>query len=82
MLTNKDINKLTSLLSTKEDTHEIVFRITKLEETVRELMNAINKLVRVIGDLNIEYVAIKSQLDRHEKWIRELAKKSSLNLKN
>jgi hypothetical protein len=37
---------------------------------------------KAIDDLKMEYAAVKLQLDRHDRWIRELAEKVGVELKD
>lgn len=60
---------------------EVRAEIAELRETVRELSVSVDKLVGVIEALRQEYFAIKVQLDRHERWIQELAKKAGVAFK-
>ena len=60
---------------------EVRSEIATLRETVQALSVSVDKLVKVITDLREEYAAIKVQLDRHERWIQELAKKSGVALR-
>jgi len=80
MLTTKDIKLLTSVLATKEDVRELKTEVSELSGTMRELATSVEKLAGVVDDLHQEYAAIKTQLDRHERWIKELAKKSGTHL--
>ncbi|OHA15246.1 MAG: hypothetical protein A3H57_02485 [Candidatus Taylorbacteria bacterium RIFCSPLOWO2_02_FULL_43_11] len=81
MLTDKDIDKLTSVLATKNDLKELVEDVSSLKEVVQGLTTAVDGLAKVIDDLRIEYSAIKMQLSRHEEWIKEIAKKTGVKLK-
>jgi len=81
MLTTKDIKLLTSVLATKEDVREIKTDVKDLRDTIEKLVTAMDKLAGAIDDLRLEYAAIKTQLDRHERWIQEIAKKTGVNLK-
>ena len=81
MLTTKDIKLLTSVFATKADIQLMQTEIKELRETTHDLVTAVDKLAKVIDDLRMEYVAIKTQLDRHERWIQEIAKKAGVHLK-
>jgi len=93
MLDDKDIQKLKETLATKEDLAKIVtleefdrFKteikqdINGLRETVQSLAVSVDKLVKSINDLKTEYVAIKNQVSRHEKWMHQLAEKLGIKL--
>ncbi len=80
MLTNTDIKKLASILATKENILSLQEDVNGLRETVQGLTTAVDKLVGAIDDLRVEYVAIKTELNRHEKWIKMIAKKAGVSL--
>ena len=76
MLTDKDIKKLSSVFATKAEV------VTKSEfaEFKSELFTILDGIAKSIEDLKIEYVAIKVQLDRHDRWIKEIADKTGVKL--
>jgi len=87
MLTDKDIAKLTSVLATKQEVIEIKTELAEvrkdidgLRETVQGLLSAVDKLVQAIHELRTEYSAMGLQLNRHEKWIKEIAGKVGVKL--
>ncbi len=81
MLTDQDINKLTSILATKSDILELKQDVAGLRESLQGMIVATDNLAKVISDLRLEYVAITHQLNRHEEWIRKIAKKAGVSLK-
>ncbi|MBI2474319.1 MAG: hypothetical protein HYV68_01330 [Candidatus Taylorbacteria bacterium] len=81
MLTDKDVEKLALVLATKKDLEDLKGETSSLKEVVQGLATAVDGLAKVIDDLRIEYSAIKIQLNRHEEWIREIAKKAGVKLK-
>jgi hypothetical protein len=80
MLNDKDINKLTSVLASKKDVEEIRGDLGDLKELVQGLIVASDSIAKSIGDLTLEYVAIKHQINRHEEWIKQIAEKVGLKL--
>ena len=66
MLTTEDIQKLTSILATKEDIKEIKNDVGDLRESLQGMIVATDNLTKVITDLHMEYTAITYQLKRHE----------------
>jgi len=80
MLTDQDINKLTSVLASKKDVEEIKDDLAGLKELVQGLIVASDSIVKSIKDLSLEYAAISSQLSRHDRWIKEIAEKVGLKL--
>lgn len=81
MLTDQDIRKLTSVLATKSDVLELKKDVEGLRESIQGLLVAVDNLAKVISDLHLEYVAITHQLNRHEEWIKQIAKKAGISLK-
>ena len=80
MLTDKDINKIIAVVATKQDVRELGERIGKLENTLQGIVTGLYRLATAIEDLGIEYAAITSQLNRHEQWIRQIAKRAKVTL--
>lgn len=80
MLTDKDIEKLMSVLATKKDVRGIQEDVYSFRETVQNLTVAVDKLATVIDTLRIEYGAIKVELERHERWTKQVAKKAKVSL--
>lgn len=80
MLTNKDIQKLMEVLATKEDVKELKQDVNGLREMVQTLVISVDKLVKAVSDLKTEYVAITSKVNRHEKWIQQIAEKLEIKL--
>lgn len=64
----------------QEDVRVVKTELTDLKETVHELVTAIDKLAKVVDDLCIEYAAVVMKVDRHEKWIQQLAAKLGMKL--
>ena len=93
MLTNEDIQKLKEVLATKEDLAKIVtleefdqFKgemkqdLDNLRESIQALTVSVDKLVKAVADMHQEYVVITGRVDRHEKWIQQIAEKLDLKL--
>jgi len=40
----------------------------------------VDKLAKSVEDLHQEYIAITAKVDRHEKWIKQLADKLGIKL--
>lgn len=80
MLTTQDIQKLTSLLATKDDVREIREDVSGLRESLQGMIVATDNLTKTITDLRMEYAAITFQLKRHEDWIKQIATKAGINL--
>lgn len=54
--------------------------VEHIRHTVDSLVTTFDKMAKNIEDLRYEYIAIKLQLDRHEKWIKEIAAKTGVVL--
>ncbi len=80
MLTDQDITKLTAVLATKQDVQDLKEELVGLKETVQALSIAVDKLIKAIDDLRQEYIAITSQVNRHEKWLQQIADKVGIKL--
>lgn len=79
--TREEVRGLTiEIVVVKEDVRELKATIAQLQETVHELITSIDKLAKAVDDLRIEYSAMAIQLNRHEKWIQQLAQKLSIKL--
>ena len=80
MLNDEDINKLTSILVTKQDIKEVKSEMDDLKELVQGLIVSTDNIAKSIGNLSVEYSAISTQLSRHELWIKQIAEKVGLKL--
>lgn len=80
MLNDQDINKLTSVLASKKDVEEIKSDLRDLKELVQGIIISNDSIAKSIGDLTLEYAAIKHQINRHEEWIKQIAEKVGLKL--
>lgn len=82
----EDLNNLASKLVTLEEfdlfKNDIKEEFTSLRQSIQDLTNSIDKLVKAVSDLKTEYIVITSQLDRHEKWIQLLAEKLGVKLEH
>jgi hypothetical protein len=80
MLNDEDINKLTTVLSSKKDVEDIKGDLGDLKELVQGLIVSSDSIVKSMTELKLEYAAISTQLSRHERWIKEIAEKVGLKL--
>jgi uncharacterized coiled-coil DUF342 family protein len=80
MLTDEDIKKIIEVVATKEDIRELKEDISGLRESVQALTISIDKLAKVVEDLHHEFIAITAKVDRHEKWIQQIAQKLGIKL--
>ncbi len=80
MLTDKDIDRLLAVVATKQDVARLEERTERIEDILSQVLTALDRLAKSIDDLTLEYAAVKTQLSRHEKWIRQIAKKAGVTL--
>ncbi|MBI4086559.1 hypothetical protein HY416_01100 [Candidatus Kaiserbacteria bacterium] len=55
-------------------------KVENIETATKAILTAVDKISKSVDDLRHEYIAIKLQLDRHEKWIKEIAEKTGVAL--
>lgn len=81
MLTNKDIDKLVGVFATRDEVRVIVREeIAEMQKSVRDLVTGIDKLIKSFDELSREYAAMSEQLTRHERWIKQIARKAGVVL--
>jgi hypothetical protein len=88
MITDKDIEKIADkvidkqlgIFATKKDLQELREEVHEIRETMQALLTAVDRLVKPLEDLRVEYAAVAMNLDRHEKWIKQLAQKMGVTL--
>ena len=80
MLTDEDIAKIAGIVATKEDVEELKENVAGLRESVQALTISVDRLVKSVDDLRKEYVAVTAKVDRHEKWIQQIAEKLGVKL--
>ena len=82
MLTEQDIERIIGVVATKEEVAEIRDDVKAIRELTGQVLTGLDGIAKAIDDLKMEYAAVKLQLDRHDRWIRELAEKVGLSLKD
>ena len=81
MLTDKDIQRMMQVFPTTDKVRSIVQEeLVEVKDNQLRTLNALDRLATAFEKLNIEYAAISEQLSRHERWIREIAKKAKVSL--
>jgi predicted nucleic acid-binding Zn-ribbon protein len=75
-----DLQQDMSLLATKQEVRLLGEKVDSMRETLDSLLTAIDGLTKAISNLQIEYAAITSQLNRHERWIQQIAQKAKIKL--
>jgi len=80
-VTKEDFTKLVTLDEFDKFKKEVKEEFAGLRETIQALVISVDKLVKAVENLRQEYVAITSKIDRHEKWIQQIAEKVGIELK-
>lgn len=81
MLTEQDITRMQSVFATKADLSDMKEAVLEAVGEMRnDILTNFDGMTTLITDLKMEYVAIKMQLDRHDRWIKALAEKAGLML--
>jgi archaellum component FlaC len=73
-------NRMLDVFATKDEMHDVKEGLGALEQNVQNLTISIDRLAKAVDDLRIEYSAIAMQMNRHEKWIQQLAQKLDFKL--
>jgi len=79
MLTNNDIRKLIEVFATKEDLKEAVEDLSTKKD-VNDLLNAVDTYAKKADTYFQEMVTLAHKVDRHEKWIQQIAEKLGVKL--
>ena len=75
-----EMNRGFDLMASKKDIEDIKSDLGDLKELVQGIIVSNDSIAKSIGDLTLEYVAIKHQINRHEEWIKQIAEKVGLKL--
>lgn len=92
MLTDQDIQKIVEanketfatkqdIIGIKEDIKDIKNDTSGLRESVQSLILSVDKFVKATEDLNQEAASATLKMERHEKWIQQIAEKIGVQLK-
>ena len=80
MLEERDIERLAQVLVTRIELHETVENLATKED-INRLLNAIDAYAHKADTFFQEMVMLSHKVDRHEKWILQLAEKLGVTLK-
>ena len=80
MLSDQDIDKLTSVFMTKNDFQELKEEVSAVKEIVQGHSVILDGLAKSFERLDHEYVSMKNQVNRHEKWHHQTAEKVGIKL--
>lgn len=73
-------DKAFEVFVTKDEWRDLKNEVQSLRESIQALTGAVDQLTAIIRNLRMEYSAVLSQMDRHEKWIRQIAEKVGVKL--
>ena len=79
MLTDEDVQKLIGAFATKEDLKEAVSNLSTKED-FNNLLTAVDAYAKKADTFFQEMVALAHKVDRHEKWIQQIAEKLGVKL--
>ena len=79
MLTNEDIQKLIEVFATKEDLKEATQNLSTKED-FNNLMTTVDSYAKKADAYFQEMVMLSHKVDRHEKWIQQIADKLGVKL--
>lgn len=77
---DKKLDRVIDALVTKPDNSRIDELEKRIDDRFEQVLTAIDSLAKAIHELTVEYAAVKTQLARHEEWIKILAKKNGIKL--
>jgi len=84
LATKKEMDNLSVKLLPREEFEnfrvELKEDIDGLREMVQALVISVDKLVGAVGTLSQEYTMVTNKVDRHEKWLLQIAEKLGIKL--
>ncbi len=79
MLSDEDIQKLIEVFATKEDLKEVVKNLSTKND-FNNLLSAVDAYAKKADTYFQEMVMLAHKVDRHEKWLQQIANKLGLEL--
>ena len=79
MLDDKDVQKLIEVFATRDEMKEMVAGLVTKEQFLN-LQSAVDSYAKRADAYFQEMVALSHKVDRHEKWIQQLAEKLGVKL--
>ncbi len=79
MLDEKDIQKMIEVFATKEDLERFVKK-EEFREAIASLHAAIDAYAKKVDAYAQEMIMLAHQVDRHEKWLHQIAEKLGIKL--
>jgi len=81
LATQNSVDSISALvISNKQEINELKKDVDALRESIQALTVSVDSLVKAVGDLKTEYVMVKNQVNRHEKWLHLVAEKLGIKL--
>ena len=81
MLTDDDIQKLISIFATKDEISSMLENKADKED-IRNLVSAVDSYAKRAETIFQELVMLSHRVNRHEKWLRQIAEKVGVNLED
>jgi hypothetical protein len=79
MLDDKDVKKLIDVFATREEMKEMISNLVTKEE-FSNLQTAVDNYAKKADTFFQEMVMLAHKVDRHEKWIQQIAAKLGIKL--
>ncbi|RLG46051.1 MAG: hypothetical protein DRN92_05975 [Thermoproteota archaeon] len=79
MLTDEDIKKLIEVFVTKDDLKEAVKNLSTKDD-LNKLLTAVDAYAKKADTYFQEMVMLAHKVDRHEKWLHQIAEKLGIKL--
>ena len=79
MLDNEDIKKLIEVFTTREEMKEMISNLVTKEE-FSSLQTAVDAYANRADAFFQEMVVLSHKVDRHEKWLQQIAEKLGIKL--
>ena len=84
LVTKKDMTEITVNLLTRDEFDgfrtEVREEFANLRELFQTLITSVDRLAKLVEDMHQEYLALTVKVDRHEKWIQQIAQKLGIKL--
>lgn len=79
MLSDEDVRKLIDVFATKEDLKEAVKNLSTKDD-FNQLLTAVDSYAKKADTYFQEMVVLSHKVDRHEKWLHQVAEKLGIKL--
>jgi len=79
MLEDKDVQKLIEVFVTREEFNEKILNLANKED-VNKILTAVDGYAKKVDAFAQEMIMLAHKVDRHEKWIQQIAEKLGVKL--